>query len=75
MADESSGRSLYQKVRLYVLIAIGVVLTVVIFQNTEDVETQVLFWTLKMPRAALLAATMLAGFAGGIVWSGMRRRK
>jgi len=75
VADEPSGRSLYQKVRLSALITIGVVLMIVIFQNTEDVETQVLFWTLTMPRAALLAATMLAGFAGGIIWSGMRRRK
>jgi uncharacterized integral membrane protein len=75
VTHDSSGRSLYQKARLYGLISVGAVALVVIFQNTQEVETQVLFWTLRLPRAALLASTLLAGFAGGVVWTGFRRRK
>ncbi len=75
MTDETAGRSLYQKARLYGLLFVAAVSLVVIFQNTQEVETQILFWTFRMPRAALLAATLLAGFAGGVIWTGVRRRK
>jgi len=75
VSDGSSGRSLYQKARLYGLLFVAAVSLVVIFQNTQQVETQFLFWTFSLPRAALLAATLLAGFAGGVIWTGLRRRK
>ena len=37
------------------------------FQNTQPVETKLLFVTLTMPRAALLSLTMLIGIAVGIL--------
>ena len=48
------------------LVLIAVVI-VVVFQNTQPVETKFLFATLTMPRAALLAITMLIGIAVGIL--------
>ncbi|MCH2201583.1 MAG: hypothetical protein MK102_06420 [Fuerstiella sp.] len=71
----SGGRSLYQKIRLYAFIGIGLLAVIMIFQNTANVETQLLLWTIEMPRAALLLATLLIGFASGVVWTGFRRRR
>jgi uncharacterized integral membrane protein len=51
-------------VGLLVLAALGIVL---IFQNTQAVVTRLLFVTLSMPLAALLALTLLIGFAGGVL--------
>ena len=48
------------------LVLIAVVI-VVVLQNTQPVETKLLFATLTMPRAALLAITMLIGIAVGIL--------
>ncbi len=73
--DRSGGKSLYQKIRLYTLVGITVLAVIVIFQNTEDVPTHVLFWTIEIPGAALLSVTMLAAFAGGVIWTGFFRRR
>jgi uncharacterized integral membrane protein len=40
---------------------------IVILQNMEVVETRLLFFTVSMPRALLLALTALAGFAAGLL--------
>jgi lipopolysaccharide assembly protein A len=47
-----------------VLIAIAIV---VVFQNTQPVETKFLFVTLTMPRAALLAITLMIGVVVGML--------
>jgi len=73
--DKIAGKSLYQKIRLYTLAGVAALAVIVIFQNTDNVETQLLFWSITMPRAALLSVAMLAGFAGGVVWVGLRRRR
>ena len=76
MADEQiAGRSLYQKIRLYILVIIAVLAVIIIFQNTDNVKTQLLFWSITMPRAALLSVATLVGFAGGVIWVGLRRRR
>ena len=67
------GKNLFQKVRLYTFTGIALLAVIVIFQNTKPVTTDLLFWSLDMPRAALLSVTMLAGFAGGVIWTGLRR--
>lgn len=38
---------------------------IIILQNTESVETRILFMTVVMPRAALLFVTLLIGFLSG----------
>jgi uncharacterized integral membrane protein len=52
------------------LIAVGLaaLLTViVVLQNTETVETKLLFFSLSMPRAALLFGAMAIGFTTGVL--------
>ena len=48
----------------FVLVAVALV---VVLQNTQPVETKFLFLAVIMPRAALLAITMLIGIAVGIL--------
>jgi len=48
----------------FVLVAVALV---VVLQNTQAVETKFLFMAVTMPRAALLAITMLIGIAVGIL--------
>ena len=42
---------------------------IIVLQNTEAVETKLLFITLTMPRAALLFGTLIVGFALGLLCS------
>ncbi len=51
-----------------VIIAVLILLSaVVILQNRESVETRLLFVTLVMSKAVLLLATLLIGFAVGLL--------
>lgn len=54
------------------LIGVGLaaLLTViVVLQNTETVETKLLFFSVSMPRAALLFGALTVGFAAGVLVS------
>lgn len=63
---ERSGPSLVTKAKL-ALIAIGLVLIlIIVLQNTEAVETKILFMTITVPRAVLLFGTTVAGYVLGI---------
>jgi len=54
-----------------IAIAVAVLLVIVIvLQNTESVETKILFLKLEMPRAALLFGTLVIGFALGVLTAG-----
>lgn len=55
-----------------VLAILGVI---IILQNTEPVETKLLFLTITMPRAILLMGTTLIGFALGVLVSFFFQRK
>jgi putative membrane protein len=55
-----------KKIKGYAALAAIALVAIVIFQNTEAVETKVLLMTIVMPRAALLAVTLLIGIAVGI---------
>lgn len=54
------------KAKVYVALAVAVLMAIVIAQNTAVVETKILFMTIAMPRAALLAITLLIGVVVGI---------
>jgi len=56
----------WKVVTLVVLILIAVV---IVLQNTEMVETRLLFFSLTMPRAVLLLVATTIGFALGLVVS------
>ena len=51
------------------LVAIAVI-SLVVLQNTQAVETNLLFLTVTMPRAALLFGTLIIGFAIGVLTAG-----
>ena len=55
-----------------VLALLGVI---IILQNTEPVETKMLFFSITMPRAILLMGTTLIGFALGVLVSFFFKRK
>ena len=55
-------------------IVAGILAVIVIVQNTATVETHILWITISMPRAILLALTFALGVLSGILFS-MRRRR
>ena len=55
------------KFKIYAALVAVVLIAIIIAQNTAVVETKILFMTIAMPRAALLAVTLLAGVVIGIV--------
>lgn len=54
------------RVKLVLLMIIVVVVLIVIFQNTETVLTELVFWRVRMPRAALMLVMAGIGFLGGL---------
>ncbi len=63
------------KYKVVALAVIGLLVLIVILQNTEAVETKLLFVSVSMPRAVLLFGTLLAGFALGVLTAGRIARK
>ena len=61
--------------KLAVVAIAAVVVIIVVAQNTQAVETRVLFVTVTMPRAILLLVTLLVGFVLGLVSAGRIARK
>ena len=55
------------KFRVTILGVVAVIVLVIIFQNMAVVETKLLFVTIEMPRAFLLALTALGGFITGLL--------
>ena len=54
------------KVKLVAALVLAILAIIVVFQNMEPVATQLLFITIEMPRAAMLALTLLVGIAIGV---------
>ena len=46
---------------------IGLLVLIVILQNTEAVQTKVVFVSVTMPRVVLLAVALLVGFWLGVI--------
>lgn len=63
------------RVRIWLLAIVAVLVLIVVLQNTESVETRILFMTVSMPRAVLLFVTLLIGFVLGLVAASWRRRE
>jgi len=55
------------KIKLIALLVLAVLSVVLILQNTQMVVTRFLFVSVGMPLAALLAFTLVVGFAGGVL--------
>ncbi len=57
------------RVKLVILSVLAALGLLIILQNTESVETRILFARVAMPRAALLFLTLLIGFLLGVLTS------
>ncbi len=62
----------YKLIFIAILVLLGVI---IILQNTDTVNTRLLFFTISMPRAILLMGTTLIGFALGLLVSFFYKRK
>ncbi len=58
------------KTRVILAAVVGLLIVIIVLQNTEVVETKILFTTISMPRAALLFGTLVIGFALGVLTAG-----
>jgi len=56
-----------QKAKLITIVVLAIIAVIIIVQNLETVDTKLLFITISMPRAVLLAVTWLIGMACGIL--------
>ena len=63
------------KIKIVVAALAAIVLIVVILQNTQQVETKLLFVTITMPRAVLLFTMLAVGFVLGMLAVGRWTRK
>jgi uncharacterized integral membrane protein len=71
--NQSSG-SRRPPLRLIVVAVVAVLSIVLVFQNTESVETKIFFATVAMPRAVLLAVTFVLGVVVGLLIPVLRKR-
>jgi uncharacterized integral membrane protein len=55
------------KIKLVALIVVVVLAVIIFLQNTETVETQILFLKFEMSRALLLILTFLLGLLTGVL--------
>ena len=55
------------KLKLVAIAVIALFAVVVVLQNTQAVETKLLFFTLTLPNAALLLGSLIIGFAIGVL--------
>jgi len=62
----------FKLISIGVLVVLGII---IILQNTQQVETKILFMAITMPRAILLMVTTLIGFALGVLVSFLFQRK
>jgi uncharacterized integral membrane protein len=70
-------KSLLQKIRLGVMIALAVVVLIIVFQNLESRSTQILVWEFTMPQSALIFGALAVGYGLGSLSAGrlLGRRK
>ncbi|MEQ8667642.1 MAG: LapA family protein [Pirellulales bacterium] len=58
------------KIKIIAISMIALAIVVVVLQNTQTVETTLLFFTVEMPNAALLFGTLIIGFSIGVLTAG-----
>lgn len=54
------------RLRTVLLLITAILVLIIVLQNTESVETRILFVTIAMPRVLLLLLMALLGFVAGI---------
>lgn len=63
------------KTKLIIALLIAIVTVIVVLQNTEAVQTRLLFITVTMPRVLMLFLMLVIGFILGIITALSRTRK
>lgn len=58
------------KVKIAAIALVALLVVVVVLQNTQTVDTTLLFVTVTMPNAALLFGTLVIGFVIGLLTAG-----
>ena len=58
------------KFKIIGIALVVLIVVIVVLQNTQAVETKLLFLTVTMPNAALLLGTLIIGFAIGVLTAG-----
>ncbi len=53
--------------KLITVIVLAVLAVVILFQNIETGDTNILFWTVPVPRALFFFCAVLLGFAAGVL--------
>ncbi len=61
---------MWQKAKIAAVALLALLVLIVVLQNTQAVETKVLFLSVTMPRAALLFGALVVGFIIGIFTAG-----
>ena len=61
--------------KVIAIIIILLLALIVFLQNTQSVETKLLFLTITMPRVLLLILTFIMGFIGGLITASYILRK
>lgn len=64
-----------RKVKIVIIIVASLLALIVSLQNTQAVETRLLFVTISMPRVLLLMLTFITGFVVGIITASYVLRK
>ncbi len=55
------------KIKIIIIVGILLLTLIVSIQNTQAVETRLLFVTVTMPRVLLLLLTFVMGIVGGLI--------
>jgi putative membrane protein len=55
--------------RIIIVAVVAVLVLILIIQNTDAVETKLLFVTVTLPRAVLLGVTLVVGWLLGLITS------
>ncbi len=58
------------KLKIVGIAVVVLIVVIVVLQNTQAVETKLLFLSVTMPNAALLFGTLVIGFAIGVLTAG-----
>lgn len=73
----SEGVNRSTQIKLILAVVLVVLTVIVVLQNMAPAETRILFMTLEMPRAILLALTLVIGMLAGslLTLAAMRRER
>jgi uncharacterized integral membrane protein len=54
---------------------LGVLIIIILFQNTKTMELQLYFWTISMPKIILILLVLIIGFLSGYITAKIMSKK